>query len=178
MDYTHPQFWPQLKQLAATIDGLDYFQVLNLPQDTTPMALRTSYYQMARALHPDKFFHIEDEELKAAVGKIYRRVTEAYTILKDDQKRGLYTRDINGPSRAERLRFNEDLEQEQKQQQREAREVARTPQGKKMYQAAVAEMQKGNYKQALKNLQSALLFESGNDALKAVIEECRQKAGA
>lgn len=175
MDYTHPQYWPQLKQLAQTIDGLDYFQVLNLPQDCAPNALKTSYYQMARALHPDKFFHIEDQALKDSVAKIYRRVTEAYTILKDEQKRGIYTRDINGPSRAERLRFNEEAEQEQKQQQREAREVARTPQGKKMYQAAVAEMQKGNYKQALKNLQSAMLFESGNEALKAVIEECKSK---
>lgn len=175
MDYTHPQYWPQLKELARTIDTLDYFQILNLPQTSTTNDIRNMYYQMSRALHPDKFFHLPDEELKNSIGKIFRRVTEAYTILRDEPKRVIYLKDINGPQRATKLRFDEGSEQEQKQAQREAVEVAKTPQGKKMYQAALLDMQQGRFDKALKNLQSALLFESGNEALKKLKEEVAAK---
>ncbi len=175
MDYTDPQYWPTLKNLAQTIDGLDYFQVLNLPQNASSGQIRTTYYQMARALHPDRFFHLPDEELKNSVSKIYRRITESYTILKDDQKRAQYSANINGPERMSKLRFNEESEREQKEKQREALEVAKTPQGKKMFNEAVAEYKKGNYDKALKNLQSALLFESGNEQLKAFKAEIEAK---
>lgn len=175
MDYTHPQYWPQLKQLAVTIDTLDYFQILNLPQTSTTNDIRNMYYQMSRALHPDKFFHLPDEELKASINKIFRRVTEAYMILRDEPKRLIYLKDVTGPNRMTKLRFDEGSEAEQKQAQREAVEVAKTPQGRKMYQAAVLDMQAGRFDKALKNLQSALLFESGNEALKKLKDEVAAK---
>ncbi|HEY4221006.1 MAG TPA: J domain-containing protein, partial [Myxococcota bacterium] len=71
MDYTEPQYWPSLKELAANIDGIDYFQILNLQSSASGQQIRDSYYALARALHPDKFFHIDDVETKDAVHKIY-----------------------------------------------------------------------------------------------------------
>lgn len=171
MSYTDPQFWPQLKQLAVTIDGLDYFQVLNLTPAASPQEIKASYYNLARALHPDAFYTLPDEELKLAVGKIYRRVTEAYTILKDEPKRKKYAEDVSGPERMQKLRYNEQAEQEQKEKEREAREVAKTPQGKKMLAAAVLDYQAGRLDKAIKNLQSAMLFEMGNAALKQMKDE-------
>ena len=50
MDYTDPAYWPQLKSLAGRIDSLDYFQILNLAYDCSPAQVKTSYYQLARAL--------------------------------------------------------------------------------------------------------------------------------
>ena len=176
MDYTEEQFWPQLMQLSQTIDGLDYYQILNLTQQADERQIRTAYYQMSRALHPDKFYNINNPPLRAAVNKIFKRVTEAYTILRDAKKRALYTERINGPERATRLRFDETLEQEEKNRAREEREVAKTAQGKKMYLAAVADMQAGRWDKAVKNLQSALLFEPGNETLKQLKEECAAKA--
>lgn len=175
MDYTQPQFWPQLKTLAVNIDGMDYFQILNLAQDAQAGHIKQTYYGMARALHPDKFFHIEDAELTAAISKIYKRITEAYTILKDDVKRARYTAGINGPKRDALLRYSEQSEQEEAREKREARDVAKTPQGKKMYQAAVAEMNKGNWNEAYKHIQSAMLFEMGNTALSELKAELDQK---
>ena len=175
MDYTQPQFWPQLKQLAQTIDTLDYFQILNLPQTANMAQIRGSYYSMARALHPDKFYHIVDMELRDAVHKIYKRITESYTVLKDDSRRNKYVQDISGPARAEKLRYNEQSEQEAQQQQREKAKVAKTPQGEKMYQAALLDMQHQRWDKAARNIQSALMFEPGNDQLKALKEEIERK---
>lgn len=175
MDYTHPQYWPQLNQLALTIDGMDYFQILNLPQNAAVPQIRESYYGMARALHPDKFYHIEDPQIRASIGKIYKRITEAYTILKDETRRLKYVQDINGPERMTKLRYSEQSESEVVKEQRQQARVARTPQGEKMYQAALADMQANRWDQAFRNLQSALLFEPGNEALQSLRDEVDQK---
>ncbi|MCP4504223.1 MAG: DnaJ domain-containing protein [Deltaproteobacteria bacterium] len=175
MDYTHPDYWPQLIQLAATIDGLDYFQVLNINTAATSSDVQKAYYGLARALHPDKFFAIGDAELKGAVNRIYKRVTESYSVLRNDAKRKRYTAGVQGPDRLNRLRYSEESEQEQRKEDREAKEVAKTPQGKKLYAQAMLDMQKKNWASAFRNVQSALMFESGNDALKALKEELAAK---
>ena len=175
MDYTQPQFWPQLQQLAATIDGLDYFQVLNLPNTAAGNQIRDSYYGLSRALHPDKFFHITDEVTKAAVHKIYKRVTEAYTILKDEKKRIKYLADISGPDRAKKLRFTEESETEQKEQAKQATKVAKTPKGEQLYQAALLDMKKGQWDKAFKGIQTAAMLEPGNAELKAMLADLDKK---
>jgi DnaJ-class molecular chaperone len=175
MDYTQPQYWPQLKDLAARIDSLDYYQILNLGYEVTTGDIKRSYYQMARTLHPDKFYTVPDEALKEAIHKIYKRITEAYSILKDETKRRRYTKLVTGPDRAKQLRYDENAEAEEKKEKRENAKIAKTPQGEKSYQAAVAEIQKGNWDAAYRHIQSALLFESGNDQLKQLKDEIAAK---
>jgi DnaJ-class molecular chaperone len=175
MDYTQPQFWPQLVQLASTIDGLDYYQVLNLPQTALAGEVRASYYGLARALHPDKFFHIADATTKDAVHKIYKRVVESYTVLKDDAKRVKYTTDINGPQRAQKLRYTEQSDAEQKEQAKQAAKVAKTPKGEQLYQVALLDMNKGQWEKAYKSIQTAVMFEPQNAELKALMAELDRK---
>ena len=174
-EYTEPQFWPQLKQLAATIDGLDYFQILNVATNAPGPQIKTSYYGLARALHPDKFFHLDDADLKAAVNKIYKRVTEAYMVLKDEPKRLKYVKDISGPERLKKLRFNEESEAEQKEQAKAALKVAKTPKGEQMYNTAMVDLANGRYDAAYKALQSATLFEPANAELKKLLAEVDQR---
>lgn len=175
MNYTDPQYWPTLKDLASRIDTLDYYQILNLPHDCTAQHIKGSYYQLARALHPDRFFTIPDEDTKAAVHKIYKRVTESYTILRDEQKRKKYTANILGPERASRLRYDETMEQEEKKEARDKAKVAKTPQGEKSYQAALIDMRASKWDAAYRNIQSALLFEPKNEALLALRDEIGAK---
>jgi DnaJ-class molecular chaperone len=178
MDYTQPEYWPTLVDLAGRMDTLDYYQVLNIGYESTPAQIKVSYYQLARALHPDKFFTVADDNVKQAVHRIYKRVTESYMVLKDDTKRKKYRDIISGPEREQNLRFNEDVEGSLQKEKREAAKIAKTPQGDKSYQAAIVEIQKENWAAAFKHVQSALLFESGNDKLKSLLEEIRAKRDA
>lgn len=175
MDYTQPSQWPSLKKLASTIDGLDYFQILNLQTTASGQQVRDSYYTFARALHPDRFFQIPDEDTKAAVNKIYKRIVEAYTVLKDEKKRIKYVADISGPDRARKLRFTEESEAEQKEQQKLAVKVAKTPKGDQLYQAALLEMKKAQWEKAYKNIQTAVMFEPANAELKTLLADLDKK---
>lgn len=179
-DYTSPEHWPALKNLAATIDGLDYFQVLNLPDNASGQQIRDAYYGLARALHPDKFFQINDDGTKEAVLKIYKRVVEAYMVLKDEKKRIKYHADVGGPDRARKLRFNEESEAEQKEAAKLAVKVAKTPKGEQLYQTALLDMKKSQWDKAYKSIQAAVMFEPANAELKTLLADLdkKRKGGA
>lgn len=165
MDYTHPQYHPQLKQLAATMDTLDYFQILNLAQDAPPAAVKRSYFDQSRSLHPDKFYHLPDVELKIAIHRIYKRITEAYVVLKDDEKRAKYARDINGEQRGQKLRFTEQTEKEIEKEKQDAKEVCKTPKGRGLYRHVETAMSQQNWDDAFRKIQTILLYEPGNEEL-------------
>jgi len=170
-DYTSPEFAPVLKQLAKNIDTLDYYQILNLAQDCTPGEVKSTYYAQSRALHPDNFYQLPDVELKTAVNKIFKRVTEAYNVLRDERKRKIYTGNVNGPSRATMLRYNEQAEEQHKEQEKQEKEVTSHPKAKPLYLQAVQKINSGNWEGAFKDLQTAIMFESGNEKLKALKDE-------
>jgi len=175
MDYTHPQYHPQIKQLAAQIDQMDYFQILNLAQTATHADIKKSYFAQSRSLHPDRFYHLADEALKKAIHKIYKRVTEAYVILKNAENRAKYTAGINGPERASRLRFNQQAEAEIKKEKEDAREICTTPKGRQMWRLVEADMHAEKWDAAFRNIQTIALFEPGNQALKNLKEEINRK---
>jgi DnaJ-class molecular chaperone len=178
MDYTQPQFIPTLMKLSQDIDQMDYFQILNLKQSCNKMDIKNNYYNMSRALHPDKFFHLENKELQAAVKKIYRRITESYTMLRNEKKRSLYVVQINGSERATHLRFKESDDQKLMEQDREKKEIVKTAQGKKLYAAYLSEMSRKNWDAAHRHLQSAMIFEMGNVRLAELQKALNEKRSA
>jgi DnaJ-class molecular chaperone len=158
------QFVIEVEALAAALDQLDYFGVLKLPQAATPPEIKSAYYRESRAYHPDRFAAYPDPGFRELVGKIYRRVNEAYTVLRDDKKRLKYVADLNGPERAQKLRFTEADEAQVKEEQKRKLEeqLGQTPNGRKFYAAALVEIQAGRLEPALRALRSALMYEPGN----------------
>src|SRR5512147_2402198 len=100
-------FLMEVETVAAVLDQLDYFGVLKIQQTATPAEIKAAYYRESRAYHPDRYAALESVELKEMIGKIYRRVNEAYTVLRDDRKRTKYLADVGGPEREKKLRFTE-----------------------------------------------------------------------
>ncbi|MFH1807907.1 MAG: DnaJ domain-containing protein [Pseudomonadota bacterium] len=175
MDYTHPQYHPQLKQLAAQIDQLDYFEILNLAQDATPAEIKLSYFDQSRSLHPDRFYHLADEELKLAIHKIYKRITESYMVLKDPVKRVKYAQDVSGPERLSRLRFTEVAEEEVKKEREDAREVCKTPKGRQLWRQVDSDMRAEKWDAAFRNLQTISLWEPQNEVVQKLKGEVDRK---
>ena len=97
----------EIEALAGALDQLDYFGVLKIPQTATPPEIKAAYYRESRAFHPDRFAAWPDAAFRELVGRVYRRVNEAYTVLRDDKKRARYLADVTGPERAQKLRFTE-----------------------------------------------------------------------
>ena len=109
-----PQMAQQLAFIADALDGQDYFEVLQLPQSAGAAEIKRAFYRDSRVYHPDRVFHLQDEKVKNDIGTIYKRITEAYFVLRDDAKRKKYLADITGAERAARLRYTEATDSELK----------------------------------------------------------------
>lgn len=155
--------------LAQIMDELDYFQILKTAQGAAPNEIKAAYYRESRTYHPDRFYQLPAGELKEALGRIYKRINEAYVCLRDDVRRTKYTADVNGPERAKKLRFVEASEQELKKDKEQ--EVGTTPQGRKFFMAGLQDMAGQRFAAAERNFKMALTYEPGNVNYKAKAAE-------
>ncbi len=174
------QFRQEVAALTEALDQLDYFGVLKLPQTVGVAEIKAAYHRESRAYHPDRFAALPDQALREQIGRIYRRINEAYTVLRDDAKRRKYVADIAGPERAGKLRFTEADEAQVKDAQKKKIEeqFGQTPNGRKLYAAALSDIQAGRWEAAERNLKSALMYEPQNAKFKeqmALVEKNRPK---
>lgn len=163
-----PSFRIEIETLAAALEQLDYFEVLKVPRGAGPAAIKAAYYRESRAHHPDRFAALPDAAFRELVGRIYRRVNEAYTVLRDDRKRAKYVQDIAGPERMQKLRFTEadEARVKEEQQKKIEEQLGQTPNGRKFYAAALVEIQAQRWEPAHRALKSALMYEPANARFK------------
>src|SRR5512138_459370 len=136
-------FLQEVQALATALERLDYFGVLKIPQTAGAAEVKAAYYRESRAYHPDRFAAVPDPMLREAIGRIYRRVNEAYTVLRDDKKRAKYLADVTGAERAAKLRFTEADEVQVKEAEKKKIEeqFGQTPNGRKFFAAALVDVE-------------------------------------
>jgi DnaJ-class molecular chaperone len=167
----------ELEARCAKLDQLDYFEVLQLPREATPGDIKKAFYRESRTYHPDRFYQLESKTLKDQVNELYKRVTEAYYVLRDDTKRRKYVADITGPERAQKLRFTEASEAETKAAAKKEQEeqIGTHPKGRQFYQQGAADLEAGRWASAERNLKMALTYESSNARYKEKLAEAQKK---
>jgi curved DNA-binding protein CbpA len=174
------EFIMEAEGRAAALDQLDYFEVLRIPHTAGAAEVKSAYHRESRAYHPDRFAALPSPELRALLARIYRRINEAYTVLRDDAKRRQYAADVTGPARASRLRFTEVEESAVKEQQKRRLEeqFGLTPNGRKLYGVALRELEAQRWDAAERALRTALAYEPANGKFKellATVERSRPK---
>jgi DnaJ-class molecular chaperone len=178
------RFLIEVETLASVLDQLDYYGVLKIEQGAGVADVKAAYYRESRAYHPDRFAAVESAELRDMIGRIYRRINEAYTVLRDDRKRVRYLADVTGPDRARKLRFTEAEEAAHQSEQKKKLEeqFGQTPNGRKFYATYLLEAKAGRWDAAERALKSALMYEAGNAkfkeqlaAVQAELEKTRTK---
>jgi DnaJ-class molecular chaperone len=167
------QFLIEVETLAMVIDQLDYYGVLKLAQGAGAADVKAAYYRESRAYHPDRFAAVQNAEVREMIGRIYRRINEAYTVLRDDRKREKYLADVTGPDREKKLRFTEAEEAAVQAEQKKKLEeqFGQTPNGRKFYASAVVEMNAGRWETAERALKTALMYEAANPRFKEALAQ-------
>jgi DnaJ-class molecular chaperone len=171
------QFLIEAETLATVLDQLDYYAVLKVPRTASPGEIKKAYYRESRVFHPDRFAAHPSAELREMVGRIYRRVNEAYTVLRDDRKRARYFSDVSGPDRAKKLRFTEAEEAAVKEEAKRKVEeqFGQTANGRRFYASALTEMQGSRWETAARALRSALMYEPQNQKFKDILAQVEKE---
>jgi len=161
----------EIKALARIISDLDYYQLLHLNRNAGAGDIKKAYHATSRAFHPDANRHLESD-LFSAISNISKRITEAYSVLRDPRRRQAYDRRLEAGDGV-RMQLAE-AEAEAGRQASEER-GGRTPQGKQFYRLATADLQRKDYASAVRNLQTALTFEPDNVVFKTQLAEAKEK---
>jgi len=164
-------FIVEVEERAAALDALDYFEVLRLPRTAGAAEVKAAYYRESRAYHPDRFAALPSPELRDLIGRVYRRVNEAYTVLRDEAKRQRYLADVSGPERARKLRVTEaaGVQVKEEQKKRLEEQYGQTPNGRKLYAQALKDVEAQRWDAAERALKTALMYESSNARFKELL---------
>jgi hypothetical protein len=168
----------ELQRRFQDLDQLDYFQLMGLEVTAALDDIKRGFRHLSRTFHPDRFFQSTDAELRGRVHAVYKRITEAYFVLRDDARRKKYLADISGPDRLHKLRFDELAEAEAKAQvKREvAEQIGTHPKGRQFFQVGVADLEAGRLSSAERNIKLALTYEPTNPLYLQKLEEARAKS--
>ena len=163
---------------SASLDDLDYFQLLEVTPDADQRQIRDAYHRFSRDIHPDRFRRFPDEDLRGRAGKLFRRITEAYYVLRDDARRAQYSADIASAERANKLRYSDESESQKQAAKRRAvlEQTGSTPRGRECFQLAQRELAAGNKANAIRQLKMALMFEPQNERFKETLREVETAA--
>ncbi len=103
---------------ANRIDTLTYYQLLGVDNDIALDVLQTHFHGLTRRFHPDLFHAHEDAQVAGAVNAVYRRMNEAYAVLKSSHRRKAYDEGLAGPPHTWVLRLSEDDHEQARRRER------------------------------------------------------------
>ena len=156
--------------LARIIEELDYYQLLDLRRDASAGEVKRAYHNGSRNFHPDANRHLAGE-LRAASHAIAKRITEAYAVLRDPRRRQAYDRSLEDgtPTRMQLADASAEADRRSAQER-----GGRTPQGRQFFKLAEADIARGNWGAAERNLRTALTFEPDNALFKERLAQAKQ----
>jgi DnaJ-class molecular chaperone len=158
----------EIHALDRMLDRLDYYRLFKVERRAQLPAIQQAYRDARRRFDPDSFLDAP-AEVRAAVDRIARRITEGYMALRDPRRRSAYDAALTGGA----LRYTSETEEAQAQSD-ESRGT--TANGKRFAAMSEAEERKGNFKGAIQHLKMAMTFEPRNAAFKTRLQRLQKKA--
>lgn len=162
----------EVQMVLELMEHLDYYQLLKITPDVPLAVIQKAFFRESRAFHPDRYYGVPDDEFKSQVLTVYKRLAEAYGVLKEPETRAFYDQQL---ARDGSLRFDRAAFETHQRQQSVPEAAATTPNGRKFLSLGLESIKAGNAKSALLNLQLAISAEPDNAALRALVEQLRER---
>jgi DnaJ-class molecular chaperone len=162
----------EIRALVAILDELNYYQVLEIERKAPGSVIRKAYHSISRRFHPDANRHL-DADSHRAVERIAKRVTEAYSVLRDSRRRKVYDLRLREGEGEVRMPLVE--AQSEAERQASVERGGRTPNGRRYFALATANLQCKDWAAAERNLRMALTFEPDNGLFREKLAEVQTK---
>jgi DnaJ-class molecular chaperone len=153
------------------MDELDYYQILEVPRDAPASAIKQGYYAVSRRYHPDANRALQGEA-RSNLERVAKRVTEAYSVLRSARRRRAYDGQLAKDQHAVRIRLAEADSQAEKKTLED--HLGTTPNGRRFFALARADIDRNDLDSAIRNLQMALTYEPTNQFFKQKLKEWKQ----
>jgi DnaJ-class molecular chaperone len=162
----------EIKALVKLVDELDYYQILEVPRDAHGSGIKRGYYAVSRRYHPDANRALRGEA-RRDLEHVAKRVTEAYSVLRDARRRQAYDGQLASNARAVRMQLAE-ADSRAGKKALEAH-LGTTPNGRRFCALALGDMDRNDVDSAIRNLQMALTYEPANESFKQKLRELKRQ---
>jgi curved DNA-binding protein CbpA len=155
-------------RVSSTLDQRNYYQLLNLAPNADGSQVRRAFYGIAAQLHPDRFQALADPHTRDRLERIYARISEAYRVLSNTEKRAAYDRSLPEG----KLRY--DFAQRDPQAPRNPEDNIKNADAKRFFRMGMTCLARKDWKGAIMNFNFAKTY----DATSPVIAEKLAQAQA
>ncbi|MBJ92944.1 MAG: hypothetical protein CMP23_00565 [Rickettsiales bacterium] len=172
----------EVEAIAAVLDEIDNYQLLRLKGGAPIPDVEKAYAAQSKMFHPDNYFGVGDAKFQRAVTSIFKKLNEAYQVLKDAELKKMYDKKMGfrGPvasagksSRRRRGIGKEELEAEK--EVLAAGGVVSDKNAIKYWELAEIATMNKDWNGVVMNLQFALNYEKANPVLKEKLAEAKEK---
>jgi curved DNA-binding protein CbpA len=89
----------KVESFYAKLGGMSKYELLEIDAGADTETIKKNYYRLAKEFHPDRYFAVTDDSMKAKLTAIFDAITKAYDTLKDEKTREEYLRAAISPGR-------------------------------------------------------------------------------
>jgi tetratricopeptide (TPR) repeat protein len=83
--------------LSEQVATMDYYQILNIPEGSSPYQAKLSYFRLTRKYHPSCFSEDLPSDIKDKIKDVFGHITRAYDALGDEKKKQEYDSEREPP---------------------------------------------------------------------------------
>jgi len=171
----------------TTMHDQTHYEMLQVGRRAEPKEIKRAYFKVSREFHPDSFFRKNLGSYKQKIEAIFKRVSQAYEVLGNEQKRAAYDRTLPYEPSPEEIEEQRQvaLQQERAKKLRKERRqrllkhspvVARKGQARKHYDDAKSWFEQKEYTKAANSIRLALTLDPQNEDFKKLLDEVAPKA--
>lgn len=159
---------------AESLETMNYYDILRVAYDASPKDIQEAFHALSLRCHPDRFVE-EPVEVGQAAGAVFKRLVEAYNVLRRPPMRARYDAELRKSmtdagghaAQGAGARFDEHaIAEKPKFEQRTLYMIARNPKAKQFAAKADRFLSNGQLEEARIQVITAYQHDPGNDELK------------
>ncbi|MBN1208154.1 MAG: DnaJ domain-containing protein [Myxococcaceae bacterium] len=179
-----PEQQKELADLEKRQEGKDYFALLGLQPGAPIEEVKQAFVHAALRYHPDRFAGFNLGSFRARIERIFRRISEAHSVLSQPEKREAYLRAnprLRSASPAPAAAAAEPLVgDEERRNERQARlsrhpYLARTHRLTELMTRSKAAIARGDFEHAYTDLNQVMSLDPKNREASTLLAEVRKK---
>jgi curved DNA-binding protein CbpA len=184
----------EILDMEAALETKNHFEVFGVPSNVSNDELKRSFYELSRKYHPDRYFKKNLGSFRARVELVFRKLSQAYELMSDPDRRAAYLRThpltfANEPVRAvaaaarpaaPKVRTQEDDAREAERRARFAKHpyFAKGARMNELISRGQEHMEKGDFGHAFTDLHMAHQIDPKNDEVNKMLAVVRSKNDA